>query len=234
MSKIHHSNHFSNVALLIGEPARATMLWKILDGGMHSATELAIAADLSAQNASMHLGKLVNAGLLSVVKRGRLKYYQFAHPNVAYAMEAISTLMPKDNPMPHGQHLHNSNHSEIKYCRTCYDHLAGKVGVAITDKLLSKKIIQATKTDFFIPTRGVKWFDALDISISELQQGKRVLTRKCIDWSERRPHLAGAVGAAFANRLFDLKWMQRAKNSRLVSVTPLGQKKIYDLLGLVV
>lgn len=231
MHHMNKANQFSYVALLIGEPARATMLWKILDGGMHSATELAIAADLSAQNASMHLGKLVNAGLLSVVKRGRLKYYQFAHPNVAYAMEAISTLMPKDNPMPHD---HLSNGSQIKYCRTCYDHLAGKVGVSITDKLLSKKIIEVTKDDFLISKRGVKWFDTLDIPIQELQQGKRVLARKCIDWSERRPHLAGAVGAAFANRLFDLKWLQRTKNSRIVSVTPLGQQKIYDLLGLMV
>jgi DNA-binding transcriptional ArsR family regulator len=224
-------NQFSNIALLIGEPARATMLWKILDGGVHSATELAIAADLSAQSASMHLGKLVNARLLSVTKRGRVKYYQFAHPNVAYAMEAISTLMPKDNPMPAG---HSSNGSQIKYCRTCYDHLAGKVGVAITDKLLSTKIIEVKNNDFVVSKRGVKWFDELNISIAELQQGKRVLTRRCLDWSERRPHMAGSLGAAFADRLFDMKWLQRSKGSRIVSVTSLGQKKIYDLLELVV
>ena len=225
------ANQFSNIALLIGEPARATMLWKILDSGIHSATDLAIAADVSAQNASMHLGKLVNAGLLSVTKKGRLKYYQFSHPNVAYAMEAISTLLPKDNAMPTD---HVSNGSQIKYCRTCYDHLAGKVGVAITDKLLAKRIIEMKNNEFSISKRGVKWFDALEISIEELQGGKRVLTRKCIDWSERRPHIAGAVGAAFANRLFDMKWLQRSKSSRMVSVTPLGQRKIYDLLDLMV
>src|ERR1044071_6493784 len=215
--------NFSSIALLIGEPARATMLWEILDGGVHSATELAIAADLSAQNTSMHLGKLVNAGLLSVTKKGRVKYYQFAHPNVAYAMEAISTLMPKDNPPPAGR---VSNGSQIKYCRTCYDHLAGKVGVAITDKLLSKKIIEVKNNDFVISKRGVKWFNELEISIEELQRKKRVLTRKCLDWSERPPHMAGAVGASFADKLFDLKWLQRSKGSRMVSVTPLGQKKI--------
>jgi DNA-binding transcriptional ArsR family regulator len=224
-------SHFSTIALLIGEPARATMLWKILEGGRHTATELAIAADLSAQNASMHLAKLVKAGLLSVVKRGRLRYYHFANPNVAYVMESIANLMPKDNLMPPDD---ASNSSRIKYCRTCYDHLAGKVGVAITDRLLSKKIIEVKNQDFAISNNGIKWFDHLDISIPELNESKRVLARKCLDWSEKRPHIAGAVGAALANKLFDLKWLQRVKNSRIVSITPLGQKKIYDLLGLMV
>jgi len=224
-------NHFSTIALLIGEPARAAMLWKIMDGRMHTATELAIAADLSAQNASMHLAKLVKAGLLSVAKRGRLKYYQFANPNVAYVMEAIANLVPKENLMSPDD---LSDGSRIKYCRTCYDHLAGKVGVAITDKLLSRKIIETNHQDFMISGSGIKWFERLDISIPELKENKRALARKCLDWSEKRPHLAGAVGAALANKLFDLKWLQRTKNSRIVSVTPLGQKKIYDLLGLVV
>jgi DNA-binding transcriptional ArsR family regulator len=224
-------SHFSTIALLIGEPARATMLWKILDGRMHTATELAIAADLSAQNASMHLGKLVKAGLLSVVKRGRLKYYQFANPNVAYVMEAMANLVPRDNLMPPDD---ISDSSRIKYCRTCYDHLAGKVGVAITDKLLARKIIEVSNQDFKISNSGMKWFDRLDISIPELMQSKRALARKCLDWSEKRPHISGAVGAALANQFFDLKWLQRVKGSRIVSVTPLGQKKIYDLLGLMV
>ncbi|SHG79627.1 DNA-binding transcriptional regulator, ArsR family [Chryseolinea serpens] len=224
-------SHFSTIALLIGEPARATMLWKILDGRMHTATELAIAADLSAQNASMHLGKLVKAGLLSVIKRGRLKYYQFANPNVAYVMEAIANLVPKDNLVPPDD---MSDSGRIKYCRTCYDHLAGKVGVAITDKLVSLKIIEASGQDFAITNSGMKWFDRLDISIPELRQSKRALARKCLDWSEKRPHISGAVGAALANKLFDLKWLQRVKSSRIVSVTPLGQKKIYDLFGLMV
>lgn len=224
-------SHFSTIALLIGEPARATMLWKILDGRMHTATELAIAADLSAQNASMHLGKLVKAGLLSVVKRGRLKYYQFANPNVAYVMEAMANLVPRDNLMPPDD---ISDSSRIKYCRTCYDHLAGKVGVAITDKLLARKIIEVNHQDFKISNSGMKWFDRLDISIPELKQCKRALARKCLDWSEKRPHISGAVGAALANKLFDLKWLLRVKGSRIVSVTPLGQKKIYDLLGLMV
>lgn len=224
-------SHFSTIALLIGEPARATMLWKILDGRMHTATELAIAADLSAQNASMHLAKLVKAGLLSVVKQGRLKYYQFANPDVAYVLEAIANLVPRDNLIPQDD---VSNSSRIKYCRTCYDHLAGKVGVAITDKLLSRKIIEANHQDFTISNSGIKWFDRLEISIPELTAGKRVLARKCLDWSEKRPHISGAVGAALASRLFELKWLQRVKNSRIVSITPLGQKKIYDLLGLMV
>jgi len=223
--------HFSSITLLIGEPARAAMLWKILDGGIHSATELSIAADVSPQNASMHLAKLVKAGLLSVVKRGRLKYYRFTNPNVAYVIEAIANLMPKDSLMPPDS---VSDSNRIKYCRTCYDHLAGKVGVAITDKLLSKKIIEAKGNDFTISNRGIKWFDGMDISIPKLKESKRAFARKCLDWSERRPHVAGAVGAALADKFFELKWLQRVKNSRIVSITPLGQKKIYEALGVAV
>lgn len=225
------ASHFSSIALLIGEPSRAAMLWKILDGGMHTATELAIAADISAPNASMHLAKLVNAGILSVVKRGRLRCYQFRGPEVPYVIEAIANLVPQNNLMPNDD---VSNISRIKYCRTCYDHLAGKVGVAITDKLLSQKIIKSNTHGFAISDSGVKWFGELDISVPDLENGKRPLVRKCIDWSEKRPHVSGAIGAAFADRLFELKWLQRTKNSRIVSITQLGQKKIYDLLGLVV
>jgi DNA-binding transcriptional ArsR family regulator len=225
------SSHFSTVALLIGEPARAAMLWKILDGGMHTASELAIAADLSPQNASMHLAKLVDAGLLSVVRQGRLKYYQFRSPDVAYVLEAIANLMPKENLMPPDD---VSNATRIKYCRTCYDHLAGKVGVAITDKLLSMKILEVDDQDFAISKKGVTWFGDLDISIPELQEKKRAMARVCLDWSERRPHVSGSVGAAMANKFFEMKWLQRNRNSRIVSITPLGQKKIYELLGLVV
>lgn len=219
------------MALLIGEPARAAMLWKILDGGKHTATELAIAADVTAQNASMHLAKLVQAGLLSVTKSGRLRYYQISNPNVAYVIESIANLVPKDTVMPPDD---VSNSSRIKYCRTCYDHLAGKVGVAITDRLLAKKIIDANPGSFTVTRSGVKWFDQLNISVSELQTGKRVLARKCLDWSERRPHLAGAIGAAMADKFFELKWLQQGRNSRIVSITPLGQKKINELLGLVI
>ena len=228
---MNKANHFSTIALLIGEPARAAMLWKLLDGRTHTATDLAIAADLSAQNASMHLAKLVKAGLLSVAKRGRLRYYQFANPNAAYVIESIANLMPADNLMPPDD---ISDSSRIKYCRTCYDHLAGKVGVAITDKLLSRRIIEGNNEGFMISSSGIKWFDRLDISITELKRDQRVLARPCLDWSEKRPHLAGAVGAALADRLFDLKWLQRARHSRIVSITPVGQKKIYELLGLVV
>jgi len=231
MPQHHKSNHFSSIALLIGEPARASMLWKIMDGGAHTATDLAIAADISAQSASMHLGKLVDAGLLSVVRRGRMKYYQFSNPNVAYVMEAISNLMPQGQLLPDQNTLHEPH---IKHCRTCYDHLAGKVGVAITDALLSKEIIKAQRSNFVVSKRGLKWFADLDISVTDLQQNKRALARKCLDWSERRPHLAGSLGAALTNRFFEDKWLQRMKGTRAVAITPLGLRKIYDLLGVII
>lgn len=224
------ANQFSSVAALIGEPARAAMLWRLLAGRAFTATELAIGVDISAQSASMHLAKLVKAKLLTVVSQGRHKYYRLASPEVAYALESISNLVPDDKMIT--DEFAEAGPNDIKYCRTCYDHLAGRVGVALTDRLAEKKIIISAGEHFDVSAAGTKWFSGLDISVDELKKQKRAFARKCLDWSERRYHLSGSLGASLLDKMIDMKWLRKVKDTRRVSVTTAGQEKIYKLLGL--
>jgi DNA-binding transcriptional ArsR family regulator len=225
------SGQFSAMALLIGEPARATMLWKLLGGKAFTASELAISADISAQSASMHLTKLVKANLLSVVSQGRHKYYQLSSPEVAYVLESISNLVPADRLV--AEEPEEVNQQDIKFCRTCYDHLAGRVGVAVTDRLVEKKIIASNgRHNYEVTPKGIKWFADLNISADDLMKQRRAFARKCLDWSERRYHISGSLGAALLDKMIKMKWMSKQKNSRIVLITSTGQAKLYDLLGL--
>jgi DNA-binding transcriptional ArsR family regulator len=224
------ANHFSAMASLIGEPARAVMLWKLLEGKAYTATELAIAADISAQSTSMHLAKLVSANLLSVVNQGRHRYYRLSSSEVAYVIESISNLVPVDK-LVREESLQLNEH-DIKYCRTCYDHLAGKVGVAITERLVEKEMINDADQGYDITLKGEKWLNTLNISVRDLQKQKRVFARKCLDWSERRYHVSGSLGAALLDKMIELKWIKKVSNSRRVLVTPFGQEKMYETLRL--
>ena len=216
-------NRFKYIASLIGDPTRATILWTLLDGKAFTATELSIAADTSPQNISMHLNKLVNADLLCVARQGRHKYYQFSRKDIAYAVEALANLIPPDSPKNNNS---NENNSPIKYCRTCYDHLAGKVGVMITDSLLLQKIIVDGNNDFEVSARGQKWFSGLGIHIDDLRQQRRCFARPCLDWSERRPHIAGSLAASLLDKMFLNDWIRKTKNSRAIIITANGQKEI--------
>src|SRR6266487_904176 len=132
---------FEQVVSLIGDPVRAKMLWSLLDGKAYTATELAMSADISPQNASMHLNKLLQADLLRVENQGRHRYFKFSRQDVAYAIEALANLIPYQKRQTNAA---TTATPAIKYCRTCYDHLAGKMGVSITDSLLKQKILVET------------------------------------------------------------------------------------------
>jgi DNA-binding transcriptional ArsR family regulator len=217
-----------SIASLIGEPTRAKILWNLLDGKAYTATELSIYADVSAQNASMHLSKLVQAELLAVEKQGRHKYYRFARPEVAYAMEAIANLIP---PREAAQ-IPVSENAGIKFCRTCYDHLAGRVAVEITRQLLAKKIIVPAGSQYNVTSSGEKWFRDMDISVMELRAGKRLFARQCLDWSERKHHLAGALGAALLQAMVKKKWVRKMKDSRVTVLTNEGRIALHKRLSL--
>jgi DNA-binding transcriptional ArsR family regulator len=230
LQKNGNANQFSSITSLIGEPARATMLWKMLEGKAFTATELAVSADVSAQSASMHLTKLVNAKLLAVATQGRHKYYRLASAEVAYVLESISNLVPNDKLIT--EESKEISQHDIKYCRTCYDHLAGRVGVALTDRLEKKKIIVSAGQEFDVSSAGAKWFGALDISVDDLRKQRRAFARKCLDWSERRYHLSGSLGASLFEKMIEMKWLRRIKESRRITLTTIGQEKMYKLLGL--
>jgi DNA-binding transcriptional ArsR family regulator len=222
-------NQFKEIAALIGDPVRATIMWTLMDGKALTATELAITADTSPQNISMHLTKLLQADLLSVENQGRHRYYRFSRNDIAYAIEAMASLMPH---APGKKDLHTENTSEIKYCRTCYDHLAGKVGVAVTDSLLQQRIIVEQKNNFEISKKGEKWFSDFGIHVDELKEQRRSFLRPCLDWSERRHHIAGSLAAALLDVMLSADWVRRIKNSRAVIITGNGQKKLHQYFRL--
>lgn len=216
---------FIEISVLIGEQARALMLWNLLDGRALTSGELAMAADISAQAASNHLKKLVAADILKVEKRGKHRYYRFSREEVAYAVEALAGAIPAKKISPY----ENVENGDIRYARTCYDHLAGKIAVLLFQSLNRKGIVCREKEAMIITPKGEKWLSKIGIHAEELRQQKRALARPCLDWTERKYHLAGALGASLLKRFLELDWIRKKKLSRGVILTPKGRMALYEL-----
>jgi DNA-binding transcriptional ArsR family regulator len=217
-------NKFSQVASLIGDPVRAKILWALLDGRAYTATELAHYTNTTAPNISMHLNKLVNADLLAVENQGRHRYYTYSRADIAYAIEAIANLIPKETTKT----IKPTDDKPVRYCRTCYDHLAGKVGVLLTEALVKGGSIAYANDDFVVTGQGETWFNSLGIDINALKKQKRAFARPCLDWSERKHHLAGSLGAALLKTMIADGWVRREKGSRTMIVTGRGQQAFYQ------
>ena len=220
----------SYVASLIGDSTRATILNILLDGRRLPASELAYMAQVSPQTMSSHLAKLVEGQLLAVEVHGRHRYYRLANAEVAHALEALSTLAP---PVTVRSLRQSDKMNKVRRARTCYDHLAGRLGVAFTEALLERGYLLSMETEYRITAKGEVWFSALGIHLPSLGKGRRHLAKPCLDWSERRPHLAGALGAAIAKRLFELEWIERVDDSRAVRLTEQGSEALRHNLGLI-
>ncbi|HEX2628390.1 MAG TPA: winged helix-turn-helix domain-containing protein [Chitinophagaceae bacterium] len=218
---------FKHIAALIGDPTRATILWTLMDGKAFTATELAVAADTTPQNISMHLNKLLQADLLQVESQGRHRYYKFSRQDVAYAIEAMVNIVP-----PSSSTNRSVDMVPVKHCRTCYDHLAGKVAVDITDSMLKQQLIVYQNNFFEISAKGRKWFNAQGIDTDILRNQKRSFARPCLDWSERRHHLAGSLGAALLDHMLDGDWVRRTAHSRVIVITGKGKKKLQELFNM--
>ena len=219
-----------SVAALIGDPSRAMILVRLLGGRAVPASELAAAAKITPQTASAHLSKLVNGGLLTVESHGRHRYYRLANEGVAHALETLNAIAP-GRPL---RSLRESDESRrLRFARTCYDHLAGEVGVAVTDQLLEQGALRPQGRDYELTATGDEVFARLGIRVSDLVGERRQFARQCLDWSERRYHLAGALGAALLARLTDLDWIERVGGSRAVRVTARGREGLQVQLGLV-
>lgn len=220
--------HFGEIAALLGDKARAIMLWNLLDGRAYTATELAVCANISAQSASNHLSKLVKANFLTVEKQGRHRYYKYATPAVAQAIESIASLLPettytqKEKSQPIG----------VKHARTCYDHLAGKVGVGVTDALVNLNLLKPVDKDYEVTPAGINWFKTMAIDVATVQLEKRNFATQCLDWSERRHHLAGALGASLLHAMLTQDWIRRKKHSREIIITGMGKTAFYTQLRL--
>ena len=217
----------AEIAALIGDPARATMVSALLDGRALTASELAGAARISPQTASTHLAKLTEAALLSVVRDGRHRYFRLASPAVADMIDGIAAVALQKRP----RHRPLSGHSRaLSEARICYDHLAGRLSVDLTDTLVAREYIVLDDEGAQITTAGNGFFTRFGLELPTLR-GTRRSCRLCLDWTERRPHVAGAVGAALARRCFDLGWMERMERSHAVIVTPLGRRGLQKTFG---
>jgi DNA-binding transcriptional ArsR family regulator len=217
----------TEIAALIGEPTRVVMLWSLIGGQARPASELAFYANVSAQNASAHLARLVEAGMLVVEARGRHRFYRLAGVEIAHAVEALAALAPSAKEMAN---LPSRQTPDLKYARTCYDHLAGRVAVEICAALKDKGFLAPVGADFEVTDKGEKLFHDLGIDVRELRQQRRAFARQCQDWSERRPHIAGALGAALLERMFQRGWIAQVRSSRAVRVTAKGREDVYKLL----
>lgn len=225
---------FAEVAALAGDPARAGMLHALMDGRALTATELAQVAGITPQTASGHLGRMATAGLVAVEKQGRHRYHRLASPAVARMMESIMQVasgLDGMRPAP----VTGPRDAALRAARTCYDHLAGGLGVALTDGLVAGGHVDLAGDAGLVTETGIALFDRLGIDVASLAaaRGKRarVLCRPCLDWSERRPHLAGAVGAALCTHSFEEGWIRRVAGTRAVTVTPKGQRIYRDVFG---
>ena len=210
----------ATVAALVGEPTRAAILLALLDRPVLPAGALAVEAHLSAAATSLHLAKLMGGGLLEVQKDGRHRFYRLANAEVAHALEAlcvIATAPPPGSSLLPGR-------SALRAARTCYDHLAGELAVAFVDLLERERLLRAASDRTFeITSEGVRWFArVLDIDVAALASGRRRLARQCIDWTERRPHLAGALGAAVLSSMLDRRWVAKLPESRALRITARG------------
>jgi DNA-binding transcriptional ArsR family regulator len=211
----------------IADPARAAMLEALFDGAPRSAGALAREAGVAASTASHHLGRLLDAGLVVVEPDGRRRAFRLAGPEVARALEALAVVSPQRPPRT----LRRATRLEAeRTARTCYDHLAGRLGVAVCDALLDAGAIALDGERAYALGPGAdRAFAALGVALPPA--GRRTYARPCLDWSERRPHLAGALGAAVADTLLEREWVTRVPRTRALRVTDVGREGLRSALG---
>jgi DNA-binding transcriptional ArsR family regulator len=227
---------FAQVAALAGDPARAGMLHALMDGRALTASELARVAGIAPQTASGHLSRMTTIGLLSIEKQGRHRYHRLASPAVAQMIESI--MQVASNLAPARTHLSvGPRDAAMRSARTCYDHLAGRLGVALADAMIAGGYAELSSDAGIVTASGVAFLGRVGLDVEGLlaRRGKRsarVLCRWCLDWSERRPHLAGAVGAALCTHSFEQGWIRRMSGTRAVAITPKGQHLFREQFGL--
>ncbi|MFO0997929.1 MAG: winged helix-turn-helix domain-containing protein [Alphaproteobacteria bacterium] len=226
---------FSEIAALSGDPARASMLYALMDGRALTASELARAAGITPQTASGHLNRMTTAGLLAVEKQGRHRYHRLATPSVAHMLESIMQVAAELAPAR--KHLTvGPKDAALRRARTCYDHFAGRLGVALTDALVAAGRIELTSDAGILTEDGVAFLEEVGIDTGAIRaraakRSGRVLCRPCLDWSERRSHLAGAVGAAICAESMRRGWTRHQDGTRAVLITPKGARMFRERFG---
>ena len=221
----------ARIAAAIGEPARVRMLYGLMDGRARTSTELAMVADVSPSTASVHLNRLKSERLVKVLIQGRHRYYSLEGPNVANALEGLSVLAggSRDRFVP-------STPSRLRAARTCYDHMAGTLGVSLHDRFETLGWLSAGAAGsgqaYDLTPAGTKAFSALGIDLDAIRALRRRFACACLDWSERRPHVGGALGAALLKVALKSKWVTQDLDSRALGITSLGRREMLTRFGL--
>lgn len=217
----------AKLAKLIADNSRAEMLGALMDGRAWTGRELARAANVTPSTASLHLRRLVGSALLTVVPQGRHRYYRLASPEVAHALESLAVVAPAASLRhPTARALDTA----LRRARTCYDHLAGALAVALADALHERGAVVFDDHDARFTPAGIALFAKLGIDRDAF--GRRPRCRACLDWSERRWHLAGSAGAALARHAFESEWVRRRTGTRALSVTPHGAAAFRTVFGI--
>lgn len=219
----------SEVAALVGNPARANVLMALLDGRALTASELAYAARVSPQTTSGHLAKMTEARLLTLTRQGRHSYYRLASPLVCRMIESIMAVAV-DGPARYRPRWRGGD--ELRTARTCYDHLAGRLGVALAESLADHDHVVLTEDGGMVTPAGEQFLRGFGLDMDRVGHGRRAFCRPCLDWSERRLHLAGAIGAALAARCFELGWVARLRDTRALKIPPSGERGFREAFGI--
>ena len=211
----------AEIGALIGDPARANMLAALIDGRSLTAKELASLAGVAPQTASGHLGRLTAANLLALSTRGRFHYYRLASPLVAQMLEGVMALAAVQLPP---RRLPSRIDQAMRDARTCYDHVAGRLGVAIADRLVAEGHIVLGEDGGAVTETGTAFLAEFGAAPAPRKGSTRPFCRPCLDWSERRPHIAGAIGAALCARFLDLGWIEKKRDTRALAITAAGRR----------
>jgi DNA-binding transcriptional ArsR family regulator len=218
------AENVARVASLLGDPSRARMLAALMGGRALTATELALAADVAPSTASSHLEKLTSGGLVATARQGRHRYFRISSAEVARALEGLMALAPEARraaPAP-------AVDAALRHARVCYDHLAGEAGVRLLDRMTRHRWVETVSGAIALTAGGDRWARGAGIDVDALRARRRPLCRPCLDWSERQHHLAGALGAAILERLFELRLARREPEGRAVHLTPRGLAFVDD------
>ena len=219
----------ARIAGAIGEPARARMLFCLMDGHARTSTELAIVADVATSTASAHLNRLKTEHLVKVITQGKHRFYSLDGPNVARVLEGLSVLVPQ----PRQKFIPNTP-ARLRAARVCYDHMAGHLGVLLHDRFNQLKWLSQSSSSndsYDLTIEGVKAVEALGIDVEEIRKLRRRFAYACLDWSERRPHIGGALGAALLKLSLKRKWVAQDLDSRAIRVTNSGRREMLARLG---
>lgn len=224
------AQRLADVSANLADPARAAMVLSLMDGSSRPTGELMLAANVSSSSASMHLAQLVRARLLHVRKEGRFKYYRIATAAVAHAVEALDTIA---SPVAAFRVAVRSRWNPFAFARTCFDHLAGKIGVQLAIALQKEGLLRVSGRNYEVTEKGSRWLTDLGINWKELQTGRRMFAPQCLDFTERHHHVAGALGAALLNRMIELEWIRKTRMPRAVRLTATGRTELNKRLRLV-